>query len=84
MSIRNNVNARSFAYIRIHGNLVVFIPGFDLATAICKYAHVNVHRSATYLAILDVFLVPGGPVCEDRDCLTAVRAANGDFLKLVH
>jgi len=67
-----------------HSLSVIFIPSLDLATAICKYVHVDVHRSATNLAILNVFLVPGGSVYQYRDRLTAVWTANGDFLKFIH
>ena len=62
----------------------VFIPGLDLAITQCRYIHVDIHWSATYLAVLNVVLLARRCVCEDRYCLTAVRAANDDFLKLVH
>jgi hypothetical protein len=83
----NNFELNSFAYIGIYADTIflgVFIPGLDPTNAICRYAHVNIHRSATHLAILDAFLVTCRSICQDRDRLSAVRTANGYFLKFVH
>lgn len=61
--------------------LVIFITGLDLATAIRVHGDADVHRPATYLAVLNILLFRHRSVHQNRDHLSTVRAANDVFLQ---
>ena len=64
----------------VENKLFVFSTGLDPATTIRGQPRKDMDWPATHLAVLDVLLVLNGPVDQDRDQFSAVRATDGGFL----
>jgi len=64
--------------------LLVFAPHFDLRIIVFIDRNDNIHRPATNLAVLDVFLSTGRAVDQQDDPLSAIRTFDFYFVLKAH